>query len=334
MSDPSQALDRIDPVATNDITTASTPILSTAGTTSTTFTMNPVLCDSLKIKAGTITVRAYVTISSGVMPANPAITAVLSDGSTTIITLNNPTYSGGMLTWTGNLAADVLIPAGNAISLQLTTAQAGVTFRIDFDSQTKPSRIDLPVSSYINVLSTAIYTAPYPGGTQVVSGVGSTTKYIRATVADPFGSSDITALNVTITPTGSTFAATSVATSGCTRTFEYVWNTPAAGGNYIITATAKEGYENTVTNSMNANYAICSTCSPVAMNDSATGAGGDPMVVDVLANDYDPNNNINTASLTITVQPKNGSAYISNNTIIYLPNGTFQGNDTHYLPGM
>ena len=30
------------------------------------------------------------------------------------------------------------------------------------------------------------------------------------------------------------------------------------------------------------------------------------------------------ASLTITVQPKNGSAYVSNNTIVYLPNGAFQ----------
>ena len=72
--------------------------------------------------------------------------------------------------------------------------------------------------------------APYPGGIPVVSGVGGTTKYIRATVTDPFGTADITGLNVTITPTGSTFAATSVATSGCTRTYEYVWNTPANSG--------------------------------------------------------------------------------------------------------
>jgi hypothetical protein len=220
------------------------------------------------------------------------------------------------------------VPAGQAISLQVTTALPGVTFRIDFDSQTKPSRIDLPVSSYINVLSVDVYTAAYPGGTKVISGTGSTTKYIRATVADPFGSSDITSLDVQITPTGSTFTATPVGTSGCTRTFEYVWSTPATGGNYIIKATGKEGYENTVTNSLTTNYSICSVCSPVAMNDSSNGAGGDPIIVDVLANDYDPNNNINNATLTITGQPHNGSAYISNNTIIYLPNGTFQGNDT------
>src|SRR6185503_14924302 len=101
----------------------------------------------------------YVTISSGTMPANPAITAVLSYGATNIITLSNPTYSAGLLTWTAPLGADVLVPAGQAISLQVNVAQAGVTFRIDFDSQTKPSKIDLPVSSYINVLSVDVYTA-------------------------------------------------------------------------------------------------------------------------------------------------------------------------------
>jgi hypothetical protein len=328
LSDPSQSLDRIDPVNTGDNTTASTTLLTTAGTTSTAFTMAPALCDSLVIKAGVITVRTYVTISSGTMPASPAITALLRYGSTNIINLTNPTYSAGLLTWTANLPADVTVQAGQAISLQVTTAQANVTFRIDFDSQTKPSRIDLPVSTFIDILSLDVYTAAYPGGIPVLSGVGGTTKYIRAVVTDPFGSFDITALNVKITPAGSTFAATSVATAGCTRIYEYVWNTPVGGGAYVIEATANEGYENTVKSTKSTNFTICSTCAPVAMNDSTTGAGGNPIVVDVLANDNDPNNNLNLSSLTITVQPKNGSAYIFNNSIIYLPNGTYQGNDT------
>src|SRR6185436_2608367 len=126
----------------------------------------------------------YVTVSSGTMPANLNITAVLKYGATTIITLTNPAYSGGLLTWTATLEADVTVPAGQAISLQVTTALAGVTFRIDFDSQTKPSRIDLPVSTFIKVLSLDVYTAAYPGGTIVTSGVGGSTKYIRATVTD------------------------------------------------------------------------------------------------------------------------------------------------------
>ncbi len=327
LSDPAQSLDRVDPVNTSDATTASSALLSTTGTTFTTFTMAPALCDSLTIDAGAITIRNFVTLSSGTMPANPAITAQISFGATNIITISNPTYSGGMLTWTANLAAPVTVPAGQAITLRITTAQAAVIFRIDFDSQTKPSRIDIPVTSFIKITSLAVYNAPYPGGIQVSSGLGGT-KYIRATVTDPFGSADITALNVTITPTGSSFAATSVATSGCTRTYEYVWNVGAGSATYAISAIAREGFENAVTDTRNTSFAVCTTCAPVAVNDSATGTGGNPLVVPVLTNDYDPNNNMNAASLTIVTQPANGSAYISNNTIIYLPNGTFQGKDT------
>lgn len=327
LSDPSQSLDRIDPVNTADATTANTGLLSATGTNATTFTMAPALCDSLVIKAGTISVRTYVTVSSGTMPATPSVTALLQYGSTTIATLTNPSFSAGLLTWNFNLPANVTVPAGAAISLRITTAQAGVIFRIDYDSQTKPSRIDLPVTTFINVTSLNVYSAAYPGGIAVSSGVGSTTKYIRATVTDPFGTADITALNIKITP-GSTVAATSVATSGCTRTYEYAWTTPAASGSYSIAATAKEGFENTVTNTRNIIFDICTTCAPVAVNDSASGAGGNPIVANVLANDYDANNNLNAASLAITSQPLNGSAYIANNNIVYLPNGTFQGNDT------
>ena len=328
LSDPSQALDRVDPVNTGDLTTASTGLLSSTGTTFTTFTMAPALCSDLVIKAGTISVTNYITISSGTMPANPAITAELRYGATNIITLTNPIYSAGLLTWTAALGTDVVVPAGQAITLQVTTAQAGVIFRIDFDSQTRPSKITLPVSTYIDVTSLEVYSAAYPGGLPVVSGVGGTTKYIRATVTDPFGFSDITGMNITITPTGSTVAATSVATSGCTRTYEYVWNTPAVSGNYAIAAIAREGYENTVTHTRNTNYSICATCAPVAVDDSASGAGGTPTPVDVLANDYDPNNNMNNASLAIVTGPNNGSAYISNGMVVYLPNGNFQGKDT------
>jgi hypothetical protein len=330
LSDPSQSLDRIDPVNTGDLTTANTTILSTAGTTSTIFTMAPVLCDVLTIKAGVITVRNYVTMSSGMMPANPNVTATLRYGAITIITLTNPTFTSGinLLTWTATLAADVTIPAGQAITLRITTAQPAVNFRIDFDSQTKPSRIDLPVSTFISITSLNVYNAAYPAGLVVTTGLGGSTKYIRTTVTDPFGSADITGMNIKITPTGSTVAATSVATAGCTRTYEYVWSIPASPATYAISATAKEGYENTVTNISDINFNVCNTCAPAALNDSASGAGGTPVVIDVLANDNDPNNNINNASLAITIQPKNGSAYIANNMIVYLPNGAFQGMDT------
>ena len=44
------------------------------------------------------------------------------------ITLTNPTYNSaaGTLTWSGTLGADVTIPSGHAISLDVPSAQNGV----------------------------------------------------------------------------------------------------------------------------------------------------------------------------------------------------------------
>ena len=247
LSDPLQALDRIDPVGTADATTVSTGNFSAGGMVTTSFTMNTPLCADLTIKAGIVSVKTYVTIIGGAMPATPNITAILQYGSTNIITLTNPSYAGGMLTWNANLASNVVVPAGQTITLIINMAQAGVTFNINYDSQTKPSRVELPVLDFININSMDIYTAAYPGGIPVASGIPGTTKYVRATVSDPFGVADINGVNVTITP-GSTVAATLVNTSGCTRTYEYPWVLPATSGNYAVATTAKEGFENTVTN--------------------------------------------------------------------------------------
>ena len=221
-----------------------------AAITNTTFTQNPALCSPLTIKAGkTITVTNYVSILSGTMPANPNITALIKYGATNIISLTNPTYNSGsgLLTWTGTLGSDVTVPAGQAIALQITTAQAGVSFRIDYDSQTKPSKIDLPVSTFIDIISYDIYNAPYPGGSIITNAIAGDIVYPRVLVSDPFGFSDITGLNITITPPGTTAAATSITTSGCTRRYEYTWNTTGASGVVSLQATAKEGFENTVT---------------------------------------------------------------------------------------
>ena len=303
--------------------------LGLTGTT-TTFTQSPALCSALTIKAGTITVSNYVSIVYGTMPVNPAITATLRYGATNILTLSNPVYNSAtsLLTWTASLPADITVPAAQAISLDITTTQTGVSFKIDYDSQTKPSKIDFPVSTYINVNSVAVYTAAYPLGISTTNVMGGTTKYVRSVVTDPFGFADITALNITITPPGTTAASTSVATFGCTRVYESSWVVPVGIPSFAISATAKEGYENTVTHSKSIIIAGCSSCPPTANNDNATGNGGEPLVIDVLANDTDPNNDINPGSLTVTVQPKNGDVVLNNNKITYLPNGTFQGNDT------
>ncbi|MBK7434521.1 MAG: hypothetical protein IPI66_11910 [Chitinophagaceae bacterium] len=331
LSTPGQILDRIDPVATNIAATVQSGDLSSTGTTSISFTQSPLLCSDMVIKAQTISVLAYVSITSGTMPANPNITATLSYGGNNIITLTNPVYNGTtkLLTWTGVLGTETTVPSGLGITLQITTAQAGVVFKLEYHSVTKPSRISLlPVSTFIDILSFNVYSAPYPGGTIRNSGNPGVTHYARAVVTTPFGYQDLTGMTVKITPTGASYSATCVDSSTCTRTYEYAWTTPAGAGNYSLMATAREGYENIIKNSEIVNFSICTICAPVAMTDSASGAGGAPIIVDVLLNDYDPNNNINTASLAIVAQPNNGTAYLSNGKIVYLPNGSYSGRDT------
>ncbi len=330
LSDPLQILNRVDPVATGGTTTVQTALLSSTGTTSTTFTQNPGLAAPLTIKAQTISVSVYLSVSTGTMPSSPSMTAVLKYGTTNIITLTNPVYNSStkLLTWTGTLGADITIPAGQTLALQITTSQANVTFKIDYDSQTKPSKINLPVSTFVDITSFNVYNAAYPNGSIRTSSTGNTTMYARAVVTNPFGYADNTGLSIKVTPPGTTANATVVATSGATTTFEYPWLTPVGTGTYNLTATAKQGYENLVTNAELVIFNDCVSCPPVAMADSASGAGGAPIIIPVLDNDYDPNNDIKPSTLTISTQPDNGVAYLSAGKIVYLPNGTYAGKDT------
>ena len=293
-----------------------------------TFTQVPELCSPLIIKANQLTVKTYINILSGTMPASPSITAVVRYGSTNVVSLNNPVYNSAenSLTWMQNPVADVTVPAGESLSLDITSAQAGVAFTVLYDSRDKPSRIDLPVSTYIDINSLAVYDAPYPAGTVSTAAVLGSTRYVRATVSDPFGHYDITGLSLAISPTGGTVTATPVFASGCIKVYEYMWR-PSSGANYNLVATATEGLENSVTSTRSVNYSFCANCPPIAVNDSASGAGGSPVIVDVLSNDSDPNNNINPNSIVIVSQPQNGNAVVSGGKVVYLPNGTFAGTD-------
>ena len=331
LSTPGQILDRIDPVSTNITTTIQSGDLSNTATTNTTFTLSPLLCSNLTIKAQTIAVSLYLSITSGTMPINPNITAQIKSGTTSIITLINPVYNSTtkLLSWTGVLGADVTILAGQPIELLITTAQAGTVFKIEYHSATKPSRISLfPISTFIDFTAFDVYTAPYPAGVKRISGLQNTTYYVRATVTTPFGYKDITGLDLKINPPGTTVSVTCIDSTACTRTYQYPWTTSAASTTYYLLATAKEGYENIIKNSELLAFDVCGVCPPVAVNDSAVGAGGAPLIVDVFSNDYDPNNNLKISTLAIAAQPHNGTVYKSNNKIVYLPNGTFAGKDT------
>jgi Bacterial Ig domain/Secretion system C-terminal sorting domain len=317
--------------AKGDWAIMATSIKPAASQTTITFTQNPALCNNLTIKAQTVQVLVHTNVTSGTMPVNPAITASLKYGSTTIISLSNPVYNSAskILSWTGALATDVTVPSGQSLKLDIATAQAGVQFQLEYHSKTKPSRISLlPVSTFVDILSFDVYSAPYPNGIKRQSGKTNKTYYVRAVVSTPFGYQDISGLDMNFAPLGTTVPVACVDSTACTRTYEYVWNTPNVTGIYDLLATAKEGYEGIIKNSEILYFDLCSFCPPVAAVDSASGSGGAPIVINVLTNDYDPNENIKLNTLAIIRQPNNGTGYVSNNQIIYLPNGTFAGKDT------
>ncbi len=68
---------------------------------------------------------------------------------------------------------------------------------------------------------------------------------------------------------------------------------------------------------------------PVAVDDTASTPADTPVVIDVVANDSDPDGNLNPSSAAPTAQPANGSATGNNNgTITYTPNPSFAGQDS------
>ncbi|MEZ4868799.1 MAG: SdrD B-like domain-containing protein [Caldilineaceae bacterium] len=214
------------------------------------FTQTPALCSDLALPvSGAVGVSTYVNITSGAMPINPDITAVLKYGATTFFTLTNPVYDSGAgtLTWAGALGSDITLPAAQAVVLEVTSNQSGVAFSIQYDSSTKPSKITLPTTTVINITDFGIYDAPYPGGALINGATNGETVYVRATVSDPFGTDDIRQLDVEITDPASgvtTVPLTSAAaTSGCAKIFEYVWATSVLQGEYTVKVIAHEGYE-------------------------------------------------------------------------------------------
>lgn len=224
------------------------------------FNQSPAFCSPFTITGGQpITITNYVNVTSGSMPATPDITATLWTGcSNTIAILSNPSYNAatGLMTWTGTLGADSTIPAGEAVNLFVSSNEVGVGFSIEYDSQTKPSKIQLPTSTFIDIVSNAIYNAPYPGGSIINNAYPGNIVYNRVEVTDPFGSYDITAVDIDIPSPGTLVSATEVASTDCTKTYEYVWDTTGFSGTYNVETTAKEGYENTVTDIENLNFTI------------------------------------------------------------------------------
>ncbi|RYD68665.1 MAG: DUF11 domain-containing protein, partial [Verrucomicrobiaceae bacterium] len=232
------------------------PIKSaTSSSTPTTlsFTQTPNFAESFTIPAAAVIGgTVYYTASSGTLSGTVAVSATLRYGSTTIATASSATASSPTLSFTfPALASAVTIPAGQPLTLDITTAVSGVAFRVDYDVFNKNSLISIPTTTVIHTDSIGVYDAPYPGGTLVTSPANGQTVYVRTTAGDPFGAYDVTSVALSIDAKDSNTddinttltAANVVATTASTKTYEYVWTTGVSTGLYTIAATAREGLE-------------------------------------------------------------------------------------------
>lgn len=237
-----------------------------ANPTTLTFTQNPTMCSNLTLPTGgAVKVKLWLTGITGSMPSNPNITAVLKNNGTSFLTLTNPTFTDNAgtandtLVFIGTVSGTQTIATGTAVSMDVTTAQAGVSFQISYDATAMASMLRLPASNVIDISSFTVYNAANPGGIALLSAYNGQTVYIRATVTDPFGSNDIHDVTLRITDpiAGNTdVAMTQVATSGCTKTYEYAWVTGVNQGNYTLRAIASEGYENEVKDTAETNFIL------------------------------------------------------------------------------
>jgi large repetitive protein len=232
------------------------PINAAPATATASFTQTPPMCSNLTLtNGGQVKVKLWLTNITGTMPANPNILAVLKNNGSAFVTVTNPSFTDNTgtandtLVFTGVLSGTQTILANNSLSMDVTTSQAGVSFRVAYDALSSQSRIDLPASNVIKITSLAVYSAAYSGGSILTEGTNGLTYYVRATVTDPFGSYDAAGMDLRITDPLLNYldvTMTPVATSGCTKTFEYAWITGTNQGNYSLRAIAKEGMENKV----------------------------------------------------------------------------------------
>jgi len=294
------------------------------------FTMDKNLCTNLTIHSGTIEITSYLSILKGSMPVNPEITAELRHGNGNIITISNPTYdnSAGLLKWTGQLAANVNIPSGQKISLFIRNNQADVVYRLEYDSEAKPSKIEFITSSTIKIDNFQIHTDVYPEISPVGQMVVNTPYFIRTSVINPFGSEDINRVELTIADNLDILSTIQLndlfvaSADNCSKTYEYMHITNDVEF-YKLHSEAFQGSEGTISDESYINYI------PVvridAFDDYLEVEMGNPGLINVLDNDK---GNLNVSSLQIIDFPHSGTIqYGQNGEVFYLPNGNFIGTD-------
>lgn len=242
------------------IDTTGTPLpATTAGVNWTT----DALAKELVLSAGTIDIDLSLTTQQ-----QSAIHVELWDGATQIgvSTAQNLDFPTPQVTlFQIVLAADYTLLAGDALTLRVINS--GNKTATVYAFNVGPSKISFSTSTVVHVDSVVAYAEPYATGNTVPPYfVLGETAYVRVVASDPFGGTDVSASDSSITVTdanGATFAGTPapmtvVDTTGATRTFEYAVPVPTQAplGVWAATVTAYEGTEGTVNHTSSGTFEV------------------------------------------------------------------------------
>ncbi|MDH4377451.1 MAG: Calx-beta domain-containing protein [Ramlibacter sp.] len=209
-----------------------------------TFTQAIPMATAIGLPAGgMVGVTTHISAASGLTSGSSYadITAALvytpsgGGADVTVASLGSASYTQssagvGTLSWGGEVGASgVTIPKGATTKLVITNNLASSSFKIDYDSSGKPSKIDLPVSNVIGIVDvdgvdtnsdgdtddagegggtvTGVQEIGFfdksfsaGGGNQITAGTidAGGTVFIRVKVKDPFGAYDISDLKLSI----------------------------------------------------------------------------------------------------------------------------------------
>ncbi len=141
--------------------------------------------------------------------------------------------------------------------------------------------------------------------------------------SDPDGNLDPQSLTVTTTPSNGTATVTN-------QQIRYVPNAGFTGTDTLVYRVCDtEGLCDTATVTITVNEQPAEPQPPVANDDQATTTEDSPIAIDVLANDSDPDGQLNESCLQISTVPSNGTAVVgTGGRVTYTPSTGFSGTDS------
>ena len=268
--------DRTEPTSDTEVT-----IASQGG--SQTFTLSPTLQSTLNLDGGDINASIWVRRDDTSFAGQRIIEATLGytgaingtiDTDTVTVQLADGVANAQYLPFTFNLASPLALPANTSLTLTITndTTVAGETITVHTlltgDSTTpEPTLISLNATDPLSITSIEYFTDSIDTvnpGTPITEITPSSTIWVRATVADPFGREDIPSATITITdPTPTPVVTnqgmtipTAQPISGAERYFEFQYTLGATLGDWNTAITAIEGTEGLVSSTDSANINV------------------------------------------------------------------------------